>query len=341
VRDGLQHPSAIKDLLALFAGLLGVDDGEGEVAPGGHATLRVAGRTFVVVRCDGGLGAIAIAARRAAETAGDEKQPAFPTVVVPFMTEAGKRACADAGASWADLSGNAAILAPGIRVLVQGLPNRFRRPGRPATIFAPKSARLVRWLLVHREAQVSQRELSRATGVNEGLVSRVTSRLEAEQYIERVDGGRIRVANPGLLIDAWRDSYRFDAHRMVRGHLAARSGDALTRLVADALREAGVAHAATGLSAAWELTHFVGFRLATFFVGSRAVDALTPLGFREGERGANLWLLQPNDEGVFEGASDREGVRCVHPVQVVLDLAGHPERAPEAAERVRIQHLKW
>jgi hypothetical protein len=37
--------------------------------------------------------------------------------------------------------------------------------------------------------------------------------------------------------------------------------------------------------------------LATFFVGSRAVDALTPLGFREGERGANLWLLQPNDEG--------------------------------------------
>jgi hypothetical protein len=31
----------------------------------------------------------------------------------------------------------------------------------------------------------------------------------------------------------------------------------------------------------------------------------------------------------------------VHPVQVVLDLAGHPERAREAAERVRLQHLEW
>jgi hypothetical protein len=341
VRDGLRHPAAIEDLLALFAGLLGVQDVKGEANPGGHATLRALGRTFVVVRCDGGLGAIAHAARRAAEAAGDEKKPTLPIVVVPFMAEAGQRACADVGTGWADWSGNASIVAPGLRVLIRGLPNRFRRPGRPATIFAPKSARLVRWLLVHPEAQVSQRDLARATGVNEGLVSRVTSRLDAEQFIERGEGGRIRLVRPGLLLDAWREAYRFDAQTVVRGHLAARSGDARSRLVADALREAGVAHAATGLSAAWQLTHFAGFRLATFFVGAGAVHALTPLGFREGERDANLWLLQPNDEGVFQGASDREGVRCVHPVQVVLDLAGHPERAREAAERVRLQHLEW
>jgi len=339
--EGPRHPDALGDLLALFAGLLGVQDVEGHDAPGGHATLRAPGRAFVVVRCEGGLGAIAVAARYAVEAASAEGPTAMPVVVLPFMTEAGKRACADVGASWADWSGNASIVAPGLRVIVQGLPNRFRRPGRPATVFAPKSARLVRWLLVHPEAQVSQRELARATGVNEGLVSRVTSRLEAEQFVERGEGGRIRVVQPRLLLDAWREAYRFDAHTMVRGHLAARSGDALSRLAADALREAGVAHAATGLAAAWQFTHFAGFRLATFFVGAGAVDALTPLGFREGERGANLWLVQPNDEGVFEGASDREGVRCVHPVQVVLDLGGHPERAPEAAERVRTQLLGW
>ena len=339
--EGPRHPDALGDLLALFAGLLGVQDVKGQDSPSGQAKLQALGRAFVVVRCDGGLGAIAGAARRAVEEACADGPLAVPIVLVPFMTEAGKHACADAGAAWADWSGNAAIVAPGVRVLVQGLPNRFRRPGRPATFFAPKSARLVRWLLVHPEAQVSQRELSRATGVNEGLVSRVTSRLEAERFIERGDGGRIRVAQPGLLLDAWRDVYRFEAHATVRGHLAARSGDALTRLVADALREAGVTHAATGLSAAWELTHFAGFRLATFFVGAGAVEALTPLGFREDERGANLWLVRPNDEGVYESASDREAVRCVHPVQVVLDLAGHPERAPEAAERVRSQLLGW
>jgi len=32
---------------------------------------------------------------------------------------------------------------------------------------------------------------------------------------------------------------------------------------------------------------------------------------------------------------------CVHPVQVYLDLKGHPERAKEAASMVRQERLKW
>src|SRR5262245_36531035 len=39
---------------------------------------------------------------------------AVPVVVVPFMTDLGKKLCADAGVSWFDLSGNADIRAPGI-----------------------------------------------------------------------------------------------------------------------------------------------------------------------------------------------------------------------------------
>jgi hypothetical protein len=44
---------------------------------------------------------------------------------------------------------------------------------------------------------------------------------------------------------------------------------------------------------------------------------------------------------VFDGARERSGVDCVHPVQAYLDLAAHPERAAEAADEVRAQLLTW
>jgi hypothetical protein len=51
--------------------------------------------------------------------------------------------------------------------------------------------------------------------------------------------------------------------------------------------------------------------------------------------------VAPNDAGVFQGTGDRDGVRCVHPVQIYLDLKEHPERASDAAERVRAEFLTW
>ncbi len=45
--------------------------------------------------------------------------------------------------------------------------------------------------------------------------------------------------------------------------------------------------------------------------------------------------------GVFHGVQEVVGVRCVHPVQVYVDLKGHPERADEAAEHLLREHLKW
>jgi len=70
-------------------------------------------------------------------------------------------------------------------------------------------------------------------------------------------------------------------------------------------------------------------------------EDLDILGFREEPRGANLWLVFPNDEGVLQGAKEVDGVRAAHPVQVYLDLSGHPERAKEASDRLRNEMLKW
>ena len=68
---------------------------------------------------------------------------------------------------------------------------------------------------------------------------------------------------------------------------------------------------------------------------------MTDLGLREESRDAKTWLVVPNDEGVFHGASRVDGIRCVHPVQVYLDLKAHPERANGAADELRTQHFGY
>ena len=100
--------------------------------------------------------------------------------------------------------------------------------------------------------------------------------------------------------------------------------------------------AVTGLAGAWLLNQFAGFRLVAFYVSQLpSAQAQQAMGFREESRGENVWLVVPNDEGVFHGAAEREGIPCVHPVQAYLDLKGHPERASEAAERLRNEFLNW
>ena len=265
-----------------------------------------------------------------------------PVVAVPFMGEGGRRLCQEAEMSWFDLCGNADISAPGLRIYVEGKANIFKRAGRPSTVFAPKSSRVVRRLLLEPQRAFQQRELARATGLDEGFTSRIVKKLEADQMLRRREDGSVVLTDPDLLLDSWRDTYDFSKHHIIAGHVTARSGEeALTR-IGEVFRKKKLDYAATGLSGAWLLSEFAMFRLVTFFVPEAPSESLMKAaGFRPEERGANVWLVVPNDEGVFADASEQRGVQCVHPVQAFLDLKGHPERSAEAATELRKRVLKW
>lgn len=267
---------------------------------------------------------------------------AVPVVVVPYMSEGGRRICERAGVSWFDLSGNASIVAPGLRIHVEGKPNKYKKPGRPSTVFAPRSSRVVRQLLIEPHRSLHQRELARLVGLDEGFTSRIVRKLEADELVRRDDTGAVHANNPDLLLDLWRETYDFAKHRILRGHIASRSSEDGLRRLADAFGKKKLRCAATGLGAAWLLTKFAGFRLVTLYVAEEPTESLLEaVGFRAEERGANTWLVVPNDEGVFAGADDRDGVPCVHPVQTYLDLKAQPERAEEAASELRKQLLTW
>lgn len=320
---------------------LEVQFGDGD---GTDLVVRARGIVFVVdykSRSDAAVVARAVE-RACAYATRKPKRSDVRLLAVPHMGAVGRNLCERAGIGWLDLSGNAHIVAPGVFVHVEGKPNRFTRPGRPSTVFAPRSSRIVRHLLIHPAKAVTQRELARATGVGEGFTSRIVRRLEEDGYVTRdSSSGAVAVTKPALLLEEWSAAYDFSKHQIQKGHLSARSAEEMLRRVAESLAKAKLDHAVTGLGAAWLMTHFAGFRLVTVFVADdRANELLAKLGWREEPRGANLWLVVPNDEGVFQGANGCEGVRCVHPVQAYVDLKAHPERAADAAKELRGRLLK-
>ena len=196
-------------------------------------------------------------------------------------------------------------------------------------------------MLAEPERWWQQRELAKAVGISTGYVSKLVARLTEVELLDQDARGCLRPRSPALLLDAWAQSYDFRRHEIRRYHAVGRTGPGVTEALAGRLAAmTNLDWAATGLAAAWALTHFADHRLVTFYVSGPLLDP-QELGLLLVEEGENVWLVVPRDEGVFHRAREASGLRCVHPVQVYLDLLGHPERAQEAAEHLRGELLGW
>lgn len=255
-------------------------------------------------------------------------------LVTPFMTEGAKTICRQHEISWFDLSGNAHILLPNVRIIIEGKPNQYKEVGRPSNTFAPKSSRVTRWLLMHPHQAWKQKEIAQNTDMSEAFVSRIIKSLEADFYIQKTKSG-IQITDWQLLFDAWLEQYHFDKHTIIKGHIPSRSSETTIQSIHNTLQSQDIDYALTGLAAAWRYTQFANFHLSTFFLSEYPLSTvLQSIGFRQTDSGANTWLVIPNDEGVFQEKRIVDGIPCVHPIQVCMDVIGHPERAQEAREAV-------
>jgi len=268
--------------------------------PGSYLTVKAGKYTFVVeYRGVSARAPLNLAVARLEQSKRTIEENAIPLLVVPYMGELGRRLCDARDLAWIDLSGNAHIRAPGLLIHIEGRPNRFKRTGRPSNLFAPKSSRIVRRFLIEADRVFAQKELSQATGLDEEYTSRIVRRLQESGLLTRDDRNLLRPTDPGQLLEAWREVYDFKKHHITRGHIAARSGEDMIHRIAGILGRHRIDFAATGLSAAWQYTHFANFRIATFYLPNPPGKELSRLlGFREDERGANTWLVVPNDAAV-------------------------------------------
>jgi len=305
--------------------------------------IRLGNRVLVVeAKSNSQAGAVSDAAERAACAAEKFGDKAIGVVAVPFMGELGQRICREAGVGFIDLSGNVNIKAPLLLIHVEGRPNLFVPRGRPSSVFAPKSSRIARLMLLDPERWWLQQELAESGDLGAGYVSRICKRLESERFIERNADRAVRPRDAHLLLDAWRNRYDFAAHKIVRGHVSARSGEELASRVSSVLEDSKHRYAMTGLAAAWLIAPFANYRLVSVYLdASPNAELLEELKCRREERGSNLWLVHPNDAGVFQGGEHVDGMACVSALQVYLDLGAMPERSEEAAEHLRKERFRW
>src|SRR5262249_7388255 len=150
--------------------------------------------------------------------------------------------------------------------------------------------------------------------------SSLLKKLQERGFVNR-RGRSYNLVDPVRLLRTWREKYDFEKHHIVKGHLDARTGDRLAKQLSQLLSAQTIRHAATGLAGAWFFSHHALFRLATFYVDQMPEwDRMTQEGFQINEVGANCWIVVPDDDGVFDGTTERDDIPCVHPLQIYLDL---------------------
>src|SRR5215213_6009311 len=117
----------VQEWLAEYTGmpLRDVEESEPRATGRWDAVFEGRGVTFLVeYKSAAGAEAVGAALRQIAERA-PGKARWVPLLVVPFMGEVGKALCEEAGVAWLDLSGNARITVPGLRIAIDGKPNLY------------------------------------------------------------------------------------------------------------------------------------------------------------------------------------------------------------------------
>ncbi|MDO8963345.1 MAG: type IV toxin-antitoxin system AbiEi family antitoxin [Coriobacteriia bacterium] len=272
------------------------------------------------------------------ELAGGRLDDAYAVFAAPYVSEAARIICREADCGYFDLAGNCLFSFDGVYIeRASGSRSPAEDRGEPS-LFSPKSSRIVRLLLnePRREWQVQQ--LSQVGRVSIGLASRIKRQLEQREWLVTGESG-VRATQPEAMLEAWAAAYDYKQNGVAQYFSLDNLSEAEAS-VAEWCRESSVTYALTGFSGARLLAPRVRYNRATIYVSSRMESAAAGAGLKPVDSGANVVLLRPFDEGVYDGSTDRYGLRAVSPVQMYLDLCSMPGRGAEAAQEILERELR-
>jgi hypothetical protein len=269
---------------------------------------------------------------------GERIKDPYPVFAAPYVSNASAAICRESGVGYADLAGNCRLAFDNIYVEKESADNPFRENRGRASLFAPKASRILRVLLSDSERDWQVQQLSSAAGVSIGLASRIKGQLEEREWVVAGENG-IRVAQPEAILEAWVATYDYRQSPAQEYYTPDSTGD-IEFAIANWCRENDVQYALTGFSAARLSAPRVRYNRASIFVRSKQDAVAVNTNLKPVDSGGNVILLEPYDDGVFEGARDLYGMRAVSPVQLYLDLRSMPGRGEEAAEEILVRELR-
>ena len=258
---------------------------------------------------------------------------AVPVVASAYLSPRTRDLLRARGVGYVDFTGNARIeiSAPGLFVSTDGAQrDPWPRDHKLRSLRGRGAARAMR-AIIDTAPPYGVRELASSTGASAPTLSRVLDLLEREAIVTRVRGAVSTVDWQGA-IRRWAEDYDQTDSNTPTTVLEPRGLPALE----NKLRAMNFAYAATGALAAQRFDPIAPARLAAIYVTdpSQAIDGLD---LRETEAGANVVLLEPLDPVVFDRTVERDGLRCVAPSQLAVDLLTGPGREPSQGEEM----LAW
>jgi len=266
----------------------------------------------------------------------------YPVLASIFIGPGARSICKEEGVGYIDLAGNCFLQFDDIYIEKIVDRNPYPQRGRPSSLFTPISSRILRALLVEPDRQWKVSELAEATQVSLGQTSNVTRRLIEEEYLSKTQRIRLRLIQPGKLLDAWQEQYSLAKNIQMVYYSVERSPDQLISRASSIASDRKWRYAMTSFAGASLIAPFVrGVGIVTWYVGdASAVDQwVQAMGLRLAEAGANVMILVPYDKGVFYQSQTVNGITLVSNVQLYLDLYNDPVRGREQAEFLRKEKL--
>lgn len=272
-------------------------------------------------------------ARRIREMTNEGMPDAVPVLGAAYLSPRARELLRGLDVGYIDTTGNVRITAssPGL-FISDGGDDRDPWPRRDVlqSLRGRGAACAVR-AIVDVAPPFGVRELAEVTGIPAPTLSRVVRLLEREGVVTRQSRGRVEAVDWQGVIRRWAEDYDQAGSNTATALLEPRGLAAITQK----LRAATIGYAATGAFAAQYFDPVAPARAAALYV-SDAVAAMKSLGLRETDSGANVVLLEPFDPVVFERTVERDGLRCVAPSQLAVDLLTGPGREPSQGEQMLI-----
>ena len=258
---------------------------------------------------------------------------AVPVVAAAYLSPRARALLRDRGVGYVDTTGNVRIEAstPGLFISADGVDrDPWPRDHKLRSLRGRGAARAMR-AIIDTSPPYGVRELAQFTGASAPTLSRVLDLLERETIVRRVQGAVSAVDWQGA-IRRWTQDYDQTDSNTPTTALEPRGLPTLEKK----LRATNFAYAVTGAFAAQRFDPIAPARLAAIYV-TDATESIDGLDLRETEAGTNVVLLEPLDAVVFDRTVDRDGLRCVAPSQLAVDLLTGPGREPSQGA----QMLKW
>lgn len=282
------------------------------------------------------------------------KEPEFsgphhvPMIIAYLISDNARAFLQEERVAYHDLSGSLYINAQDMLVLIEK-PRTRRATRRDVNVFRGARAQVLHALFARRGQWFAGIELAVAAGVSPATVSQTVKELERRELIESCGEGPARhwrLAQPGAVLDAWRDSIVMGpkSRRNHYYYVPRMNPDEMARRIRQEAPGANIDLELSGQFAAQSYTPFLS-SVSALTVRIRGKQdrklLISMLGARKVSEGANLVLIDARQHDL-NPRRDRRAVEFLATrLQVYLDLFEDSGRSEELTEHLRFLILAW